>query len=108
MPFSVIGSTEECVSADGRRVFGRTYPWGVAEVENEQHCDFKNLRSLLIRTHMYDLIETTNEVHFENYRVNRLANRHAFVDQASAAKYALFSMFDFNLKGAPSFGKKNG
>ena len=40
----------------------------VAAVENEDHCDFRKLRSLLIRTHMLDLISTTEEVHYENYR----------------------------------------
>jgi hypothetical protein len=25
---------------------------GIAEVENEEHCDFKILRDMLIRTHM--------------------------------------------------------
>ena len=37
-------------------------------VENENHCDFRKLRSLLIRTHMLDLISTTEDLHYENYR----------------------------------------
>ena len=40
----------------------------VSTVENESHCDFRKLRSLLIRTHMLDLISTTEELHYENYR----------------------------------------
>ncbi|THH27265.1 hypothetical protein EUX98_g6926 [Antrodiella citrinella] len=68
MPFSIIGSTEDVTTADGRVVKGREYLWGVAEVENENHCDFRKLRSLLIRTHMLDLISTTEELHYENYR----------------------------------------
>ena len=31
MPFSIIGSTEEVTTADGRKVKGREYLWGVAE-----------------------------------------------------------------------------
>jgi hypothetical protein len=31
MPFSIIGSTEEVTTADGRVVKGREYLWGVAE-----------------------------------------------------------------------------
>ena len=54
MPFSIIGSTKDVRTYDGRMVRGREYLWGVAEVENEHHCDFKKLRSLLIRTHMLD------------------------------------------------------
>lgn len=31
MPFSIIGSTEDVKTADGRTVKGREYLWGVAE-----------------------------------------------------------------------------
>ncbi|CAG5044119.1 unnamed protein product [Parnassius apollo] len=48
------------------------YPWGVVEVENSDHCDFIKLRTMLI-THMQDLQEVTQEVHYENYRSERLA-----------------------------------
>ena len=68
MPFSIIGSTEDVTTPDGRVVKGREYLWGVAEVENENHCDFRKLRSLLIRTYMLDLISSTEELHYENYR----------------------------------------
>ncbi|KAJ1921378.1 Septin spn4 [Mycoemilia scoparia] len=75
MPFAIIGSTQEVPTPDGRRVKGRTYQWGVAEVENEQHCDFKKLRSLLIRTHMLDLVTTTEEVHYDKYRTTQMKTR---------------------------------
>ena len=75
MPFSIIGSTEDVQTPDGRVVKGREYLWGVAEVENEAHCDFKKLRSLLIRTFMLDLISTTEEVHYENYRQQQMETR---------------------------------
>ncbi|KAL0580115.1 Septin spn4 [Marasmius crinis-equi] len=75
IPFSIIGSTEDVKTADGRTVKGREYLWGVAEVENEQHCDFKKLRSLLIRTHMLDLISTTEEKHYESYRQQQMETR---------------------------------
>ncbi|KAK9900130.1 putative CDC12-septin [Cystobasidium minutum MCA 4210] len=75
MPFSIIGSTQDVVTADGRTVKGREYLWGVAEVENEEHCDFKKLRSLLIRTHMLDLITTTEEQHYESYRQAQMETR---------------------------------
>jgi cell division control protein 12 len=44
-------------------------------VENEEHCDFKKLRSLLIRTHMLDLIQTTEELHYETYRQQQMETR---------------------------------
>jgi len=75
MPFSIIGSTQDVTTADGRVVKGREYLWGVAEVENEHHCDFKKLRSLLIRTHMLDLINTTEDLHYENYRQQQMETR---------------------------------
>ncbi|KAL0064654.1 Septin spn4 [Marasmius tenuissimus] len=75
IPFSIIGSTEDVKTPDGRVVKGREYLWGVAEVENEQHCDFKRLRSLLIRTHMLDLISTTEEKHYESYRQQQMETR---------------------------------
>ena len=75
MPFALIGSTQEVTTADGRTVKGREYLWGVAEVENEDHCDFKKLRSLLIRTHMLDLIATSEESHYENYRQAQMETR---------------------------------
>ncbi|KAG9312553.1 Septin-domain-containing protein [Chiua virens] len=75
MPFSIIGSTEDVQTSDGRTVKGREYLWGVAEVENENHCDFRKLRSLLIRTHMLDLISTTEELHYENYRQQQMETR---------------------------------
>jgi hypothetical protein len=44
-------------------------------VENEDHCDFKKLRQLLIRTHMLDLISSTEESHYENYRNLQMETR---------------------------------
>lgn len=44
-------------------------------VENENHCDFKKLRSLLIRTHMLDLITTSEDLHYENYRQQQMETR---------------------------------
>ena len=49
-------------------VRGRQYPWGIVEVDNISHCDFLALRNMVIRTHMQDLKDVTNNVHYENYR----------------------------------------
>ncbi|ODN84532.1 hypothetical protein L202_00463 [Cryptococcus amylolentus CBS 6039] len=75
MPFSIIGSTTDVTTPDGRVVKGREYLWGVAEVENEEHCDFKKLRSLLIRTYMLDLTTSTEEKHYEAYRLAQMETR---------------------------------
>lgn len=72
IPFAIVGSNYEVTTASGYTVRGRKYPWGVIEVENENHCDFMKLRQMLIRTHMEDLKEYTNDVLYENYRTDKL------------------------------------
>lgn len=72
LPFAVVGSTNYVQSADGRSVRGRSYPWGIIEVENENHNDFVRLRELLIRNYMEELKENTNNVLYENYRSAKL------------------------------------
>jgi len=72
VPFAVIGSNV-VLQINDRRIRARQYPWGIAEVENEEHCDFKILRDMLIRTHMQDLIDVTSSVHYENFRAKKLA-----------------------------------
>jgi len=71
IPFAVCGATT-MVEVKGKKVRGRQYPWGVVEVENPEHCDFIKLRSMLI-TQMQDLQEVTHDVHYENFRSQRLA-----------------------------------
>lgn len=72
VPFAVVGSNT-VIESGGKRVRGRQYPWGIVEVENLEHNDFLALRNMLIRTHMQDLKDVTNNVHYENYRYNKLA-----------------------------------
>ncbi len=72
VPFAVVGASTEVTTPEGRRVRGRQYPWGVIEVDNEEHCDFVKLRQMLIRTHMEELKEHTNNALYENYRSDKL------------------------------------
>ena len=72
IPFAVVGSDQVVRTADGRDVRGRSYPWGVIEVDNEEHCDFVKLRQMLIRTYMEELREHTNNVLYENWRTQKL------------------------------------
>ncbi|KAJ3334226.1 hypothetical protein HDU76_006598 [Blyttiomyces sp. JEL0837] len=74
MPFAVIGS-DDFVDVGGKKVRGRTYRWGVVEVENEKHCDFIHLRELLIRTSLQDLIETTHNIHYAQYRSTQIRGK---------------------------------
>ena len=49
MPFAIVGSNTAVKTKDGRIVRAREYPWGIIEVDNEEHCDFVKLRQMLIR-----------------------------------------------------------
>ncbi|KAG7797266.1 hypothetical protein KL929_002972 [Ogataea haglerorum] len=71
-PFAIVGSTNQIQTSDGRIVRGRSYPWGIIEIDNEDHCDFIKLRQLLIRNFMEELKETTANVLYENYRTSKL------------------------------------
>ncbi|KAK3086030.1 hypothetical protein FSP39_012387 [Pinctada imbricata] len=72
VPFAVVGSNR-VIEAGGKKIRGRQYPWGIVEVENLEHNDFIALRNMLIRTHMQDLKDVTNNVHYENFRYSKLA-----------------------------------
>uniref|UniRef100_A0A2I3TT93 Septin n=1 Tax=Pan troglodytes TaxID=9598 RepID=A0A2I3TT93_PANTR len=71
LPFAVVGSTDE-VKVGKRLVRGRHYPWGVLQVENENHCDFVKLRDMLLCTNMENLKEKTHTQHYECYRYQKL------------------------------------
>uniref|UniRef100_A0A8C5UKU5 Septin 14 n=1 Tax=Microcebus murinus TaxID=30608 RepID=A0A8C5UKU5_MICMU len=71
LPFAVVGSMDE-VKVGKRMVRGRHYPWGVLQVENENHCDFVKLRDMLLCTNMENLKEQTHTQHYECYRCYRL------------------------------------
>ncbi|ELU08019.1 hypothetical protein CAPTEDRAFT_219625 [Capitella teleta] len=72
VPFAVVGSNA-VVDCGGKKSRGRVYPWGTVEVENLMHNDFLALRDMVIRTHMQDLKDVTNNVHYENFRYHKLA-----------------------------------
>lgn len=72
IPFAVVGATAEVINAEGRKVRGRKYPWGVVEVDNEDHCDFLKLRAMLVKNYMEELKEHTDEILYENYRAQKL------------------------------------
>ena len=81
IPFAVVGSNTAVKTKDGRIVRAREYPWGIIEVDNEEHCDFVKLRQMLIRTHMEELKEKTSDVLYENYRSEKLMSMGVEQDQ---------------------------
>ena len=86
MPFAVVGANA-MVDVRGKKIRGRLYPWGVIEVENPAHCDFVKLRTMLI-THMQDMQEVTHDVHYENYRSQKLARQTGSVAPKKVAPQA--------------------
>ncbi|KAJ2157286.1 Cell division control protein 11 [Coemansia sp. RSA 552] len=72
MPFAVVGC-EEVVNEDGRPVRVRTYPWGVVEVDNDEHSDFDRLRYVLLNSHIGDLRDRTHNDIYELYRTEKLS-----------------------------------
>lgn len=85
MPFAVVGANA-MVEVKGKKLRGRQYPWGIVEVENPAHCDFVKLRTMLI-THMRDLQEVTHDVHYENFRSERLARQNEHGTNSSKERY---------------------
>jgi septin family protein len=76
IPFAVIGSNT-IVEVNGKKVKGRIYPWGIAEVENPTHSDFAKLRQFLVSTHMQDLKDVTKDIHYENFRASSIKDEQA-------------------------------
>uniref|UniRef100_A0A671E045 Septin n=1 Tax=Rhinolophus ferrumequinum TaxID=59479 RepID=A0A671E045_RHIFE len=72
LPLAVVGC-QTVIEVHGKRVRGRQYPWGVAEVENAERCDFTILTNMLMRTHTQNLKDVTNNVHWGNYWSRKLA-----------------------------------
>ncbi|XP_033117234.1 neuronal-specific septin-3-like [Anneissia japonica] len=77
MPFAVVGS-DKAHKVEGKDVLGRKTNWGLIEVENRNHCEFADLRDMLVRTHLQDLKEVTHSIHYENFRFDRLQARKNF------------------------------
>lgn len=65
LPFAVAASNE-LITEDGKRQRVRVYPWGKMYIE--KHTEFLQLRELITRSDMLQLIEYTNKVHYAKYR----------------------------------------
>lgn len=82
IPFAIVGSNTFVQNSAGKTCRGRKYPWGVIEVDNEEHCDFAKLRQMLIRTHMEELKDHTTSVLYESYRTEKLTRMGVSQDQS--------------------------
>lgn len=95
IPFAVVGSNT-IIEVAGKKIRGRQYPWGVVDVENPQHSDFMKLRRMLISTHMQDLKDTTQDVHYENFRAQCISqiSQHALRDRGKLKRESVSSQND--------------
>ncbi|XP_041863977.1 septin-5-like [Melanotaenia boesemani] len=105
IPFAVIGSNIQ-VESKGRKFRGRSYPWGVVEVENPIHSDFLLLRNMLVRTHMQDLKDVTRETHYENYRAECIQSMVQEKNRSLHERYREGSVGDFPLPLATADSEK--
>ncbi|KAL6046408.1 hypothetical protein STEG23_021369 [Scotinomys teguina] len=103
IPFAVIGSCEVVRDGGSRPVRGRRYSWGTVEVENPHHCDFLNLRRMLVQTHLQDLKEVTHDLLYEGYRARCLQSlaRPGARDRASRSKLSRQSATEIPLPMLP-------
>ena len=98
IPFAIISSNQISVDSNGRRRRVRKYKWGEIDselimlnwisnlinlkqkndlrpfktVENLEYSDFVAMKKLIIKYHLLDMIERTNIVHYEKYRLSKL------------------------------------
>lgn len=72
IPFAIAGSETEIELSNGEMVRGRKTKWGAINIEDVSQCEFVFLRDFLTRTHLQDLIETTNLTHYETFRAKQL------------------------------------
>uniref|UniRef100_A0A9L0R824 Septin n=1 Tax=Equus caballus TaxID=9796 RepID=A0A9L0R824_HORSE len=103
IPFAVVGSCEVVRAGGIRPVRGRRYSWGTVEVENPHHCDFLNLRRMLVQTHLQDLKEVTHDLLYEGYRARCLQSlaRPGARDRASRSKLSRQSATEIPLPMLP-------
>ncbi|XP_011837936.1 PREDICTED: septin-1 [Mandrillus leucophaeus] len=103
IPFAVVGSCEVVRDGGKRPVRGRRYSWGTVEVENPHHCDFLNLRRMLVQTHLQDLKEVTHDLLYEGYRARCLQSlaRPGARDRASRSKLSRQSATEIPLPMLP-------
>lgn len=92
VPFAVVGSNTIIELEGGKKIRGRKYPWGTAQVENLEHCDFIALRDMMIKTHLQDLKDVTNNILYENYRCRKLGGTEFAKQQRSLNKNPLAQM----------------
>jgi len=81
IPFVLVNAEEtevgdrigiEYIEEDGKNILGRQYTWGTVDVENPEHCDFCDVKTFLLDTHINELKQLTKDYYYESWRTNKL------------------------------------
>ncbi|ORX63891.1 Septin-domain-containing protein [Anaeromyces robustus] len=81
IPFVLVNAEEvevgdrigiEYIEEDGKNILGRQYTWGTVDVENPEHCDFCDVKTFLLETHINELKQLTKDYYYESWRTNKL------------------------------------
>ncbi|EGR33121.1 hypothetical protein IMG5_061200 [Ichthyophthirius multifiliis] len=73
-PFLVISSIQSIKTNKNETIYGRSYPWGICNIENPQHSDFILLYHYLIGYFTLELIKNTEKL-YKNYRKTQKQNK---------------------------------
>ncbi|KAJ2800821.1 Cell division control protein 11, partial [Coemansia furcata] len=101
LPFAVVGC-EEVINEEGRPVRVRNYPWGVVQVDNDEHSDFDRLRYVLLNSHIADLRDRTQNGLYELYRTEKLSGTNIVSGTAAATNSAAASAPTAGVSGPPA------
>lgn len=81
IPFVLVNAEEvevgdkigiEYIESEGKSILGRQYTWGTVDVENPEHCDFCDVKTFLLSTHINELKNLTKDYYYETWRTNKL------------------------------------
>jgi len=75
LPFALISGEE--VDDEDRMDFPkwtleRKFPWGTANIENSEHCDFVLMKDMIFGLYLQDLKDITHDVFYEQWRTKKL------------------------------------
>lgn len=70
LPFAMV-TAEFCGGDETFR--GRKFPWGVININDPTHCDFRLVKEILLSTYIDSLVEKTVSLLYEDYRSSVLS-----------------------------------
>ena len=93
-----IGKLKNNTTVADSFIRGREYKWGVFELENPNHCDFSELRKILLDQYALELIAST-DVHFDTFRARCLERRLEEQENSNIGEDGLSQFINYNKIG---------